>query len=174
MEEPIDIYSKIQPLVLNEIQNYSSRKQFDVAKIPAHAHTGVDSDTIDFENIENPSRFILRTIVASDTNTTVANAVAGDLVMPFSGYITSIGATVDTAGTTNTTTIDVNKNGTTIMNTKITIDSAEKTSRTAVTPPVINTSLLTFQTGDIFTFDVDAISTTPAKGLTIFINVIET
>lgn len=172
--EPIDLYSKIQPLVLNEIQTNSIGKQFNLAKIPAHSHTGVDAETVDFENIDNRSRFILRTIVASDTNTTVANAVAGDLVMPFSGYITEIGATVDTAGTTNTTTIDVNKNGTTIMNTKITIDSTEKTSRTAATPPVINTNLLTFITGDIYTFDVDTISTTPAKGLTMFINVIET
>ena len=99
--------------------------------------------------------------------------------MPFQGYVTSVGATVDTAGTTGTTTVDINLTTiapaatSSILLTKITIDSTENSSRTAATPSVLDSSKVNFSTGDIFTFDVDAVSTTPAKGLTIFMNVVE-
>ncbi|TXG77194.1 hypothetical protein E6Q11_03175 [Candidatus Dojkabacteria bacterium] len=176
--EPLDVYSQIQPLVKNEINNalndFADERQFDVAKIPAHTHTGVDSNKVSYGNLVNRTRYILYRIIIPTTDTAVANGVGGDFVMPFSGYITSVGATVDTAGTTNTTTIDLNKNGTSVLLTKITIDSTEKTSRTATTQPVLNSASVTFQTGDIFTWDIDAVSTTPAKGCTPFINVIQT
>lgn len=144
--------------------------------IPFHTHNSVDGTPyLDGRySIINIPFYIQYRIVANGTNTTVANVVGGDYVMPFNGYIVGVGATVDTAGTTNVTTIDINKNGTSIMNTKITIDSSEKTSRTGATQNVLIPSSTSFVVGDIFTFDVDAISTTPAKGLTIFMNVIIT
>ncbi len=138
-----------------------------------HIHDGNGSQQIDAFNIFNLNRYYLYRIVAPTTDTTVANVVGGDFVMPFAGFLTDIGATVDTAGTTNTTDIDVNKNGSTIFSTKITIDSTEKTSRTAAARYVfLNQNAIQFQTGDILTFDVDAVSTTAAKGLTIFINAV--
>lgn len=141
-----------------------------------HTHNGSDGTPyLDEElSIINTRKFIVYRCLPSTTNTSVANGVGGDFVMPFSGYISVVGATVDTAGTTNTTTIDVNKNGTSIMITKITIDSGEKTSRTAATPNVINQNYIAFSEGDIFTFDIDAISTTPAKGLSPFMKVVRT
>jgi len=67
-------------------------------------------------------------------------------------------------------TVDIHKNGTTIMTTnKITVDSAEKTSRTAATAPVLTTTAVA--EGDIGTFDIDGIQTTPAKGLVIWLKV---
>ena len=155
------------------IKNFSSDSQFVVAKVPAHTHNQTDSLPVNFNHLTNKTRFVVCRIVEATTNTAVANVVGGDFVMPFDGYVVSVGATVDTAGTTNTTTIDVNKNGATIMTTKITIDSTEKTSRTATTSPLVNATLQNFNTGDIFTFDIDAISTTAAKGLTVFINVVD-
>lgn len=155
------------------IDTYATRNQFGVSKVPAHTHNGTDSLIFNYNNLENKTRFVVCRIVEATTNTAVANVVGGDFVMPFDGYVVSVGATVDTAGTTNTTTIDVNKNGATIMTTKITIDSTEKTSRTAATSPLVNANLQNFNTGDIFTFDIDAISTTAAKGLTVFINVVD-
>ena len=63
-------------------------------------------------------------------------------------------------------TVDVNLNGTTLMTTnKITIDSTEKSSRTAATAPTLTTTAVT--AGDLITVDIDAIHTTPANGLTI-------
>jgi len=178
MTEPLDAYTNIQPLVQNEINQamdaFSRLKEYSVADVPAHTHTGTDSNRVSYNNLTNRTRYIVYRLVSPDEDTAVANIVGGDFVMPFQGYITSVGATVDTAGTTNTTTVDVNKNGTTIMLTKITIDSTEKTSRTAATASVIDSSKVNFVVGDIFTFDVDAVSSTPAKGLTVFMNVTET
>ena len=156
------------------IESYSTKNMFTASNVPVHSHTGADSVKVNYNNLENRTRFVVCRIVEATTNTAVANVVGGDFTMPFVGHVVSVGATVDTAGTTNTTTIDVNKNGTSIMKTKITIDSSEKTSRTAATLPIVEPTYQNFNVGDIFTFDVDAISSTAAKGLTIFMNVIDT
>lgn len=145
------------------IENRLSELEY---RFNTHKHTGADLT----KKVENKHNIPIR-LVASGTNTAVAATVAGDFVFPFSGYITDIAATVDTAGVTNTTTIDVLKNGASIMGTKITIDSSEKTSRTAATQYAIK--VFSFSLGDILTFNIDAISTTPAKGTTIYLQVIE-
>jgi hypothetical protein len=119
----------------------------------------------------NVRYFNIRCVEAA-TSMAVANVVGGDVEAPFAGTITEVGAYVDTAGTTNVSTIDINKNGTTILSTKVTIDSAEKSSRTAATPAVI--SVTSLAAGDIFTIDVDGISTTAPKGLTVRIGVRQT
>jgi hypothetical protein len=116
-------------------------------------------------------RYFLCRIVGETTNTAIANVVGGDVETPVIGVITEVGAYVDTAGTTGLTTIDINKNGTTILSTKITIDSGEKSSRTAATSPVISVTSLSI--ADVLTFDIDGISTTAAKGLTVRIGVRE-
>lgn len=114
-------------------------------------------------------RYILYRVVEATTDTAVATTKGGDLEFPFTGTITEVGAYVDTAGTTNLTTVDINKAGTTILSTKITIDSTEKTSRTAATAPVISVSAIT--AGDLLTFDIDTVQTTAAKGLTLRIGI---
>lgn len=184
--EPLQVFEKIQPLLKVEIDNaiksFASDKRYSVADIPAHTHNGTDSNPVDFSVVSNRTRFALYRIVDADIDTAVDTTVGGDFVMPFNGYITAVGATVDTAGTTGTTDIDFLVNGVSVLTTKVTIDSGEKTSRTAATPSVLNTqynsasatSYINFVTGDIFTFDIDAVSTTPAKGCTVFINIIET
>lgn len=116
-------------------------------------------------------RYILYRVIEATTNTAVATTKGGDLELPFTGTITEIGAYVDTAGITDTMTIDVNLNGTTLMTTnKITIDTTEKSSRTAATAPVLTTTAVT--AGDLITVDIDAIhSGTAAKGLIIRLGV---
>lgn len=115
-------------------------------------------------------RYILIRVLDPTTAHTVTTLVGGDLELPFTGTITEIGAYVDTAGTTGTGTIDVNLNGTTIMTTnKITLDTTEKSSRTAATAPALTTTAVT--AGDLITVDIDAIHTTAAKGLTIRLGV---
>ena len=111
-------------------------------------------------------RYILMRVVEAATSQAAATTVGGDLELPFTGTITEIGAYCDTAGTTGTATIDVNLNGTTLMTTnKITLDTTEKSSRTAATAPALTTTAVT--AGDLITVDIDAIHTTAAKGLTI-------
>ena len=117
-------------------------------------------------------RRVLYRVLANDVDQSALTTVGGDLVLPFAGTIIEVGATVDTAGVTGLATFDINKNGSTIMSaTKITIDSNEKTSRTAATAPVLTTT--TVAVGDILTFDIDAIQSTPAKGLTFYIDIRE-
>lgn len=117
-----------------------------------HVHNGADGSPLLDEDISivNTRKFIVYRIVNSTTDTTVADVVGGYFVMPFDGYVldNGVGATVDTAGTTGTTTVDVNLNGTTIMTTKITIDSGETSSRTAATPLVIKPNMRSFVVGD--------------------------
>ena len=111
-------------------------------------------------------RYFFYRAVDNATDTAIATTKGGDFELPYTGTITEIGAYVDTAGTTGTMTVDVNLNGTTLMTTnKITIDTTEKSSRTAATAPGLTTTAVT--AGDLITIDIDAIHTTAAKGLTV-------
>jgi hypothetical protein len=57
--------------------------------------------------------------------------------MPFAFNLTSIKASVNIAPTGSPITIDINKEGTSILSTLLTIDAGDKTSVGATTPPVI-------------------------------------
>jgi len=84
--------------------------------------------------------------------------------------ITAVGAYVYTAGTTNTTDVQIRNvtQSADILSTKITIDSTEVSSRSGATQAVINTSEDDLQLGDRLAIDIDAVSTTPAKGLVVW------
>ncbi len=113
-------------------------------------------------------RFMVQ-LLDSATDQTVDTAIQGDFRISNRAItVKAVGAYVDTAGTTGTATIDINEAGTSILSTKITIDSTEKSSETAATPPVISDSLIAAD--GIITIDVDAIQTTAAKGLKVWID----
>lgn len=66
-------------------------------------------------------------------------------------------ASLSVAGSASgTTTIDINKNGTSILSTPLTIDAGEKTSETAATPAAF--SNVNFSDDDEITIDIDAVS----------------
>jgi hypothetical protein len=113
-------------------------------------------------------------LVANVTLLTVVATVGGSLRLPFNCTIQEAGAYVDTAGTTGTTTIDINLNGTTIFSVnKISIETGETSSLTAAQQPVLTTT--TYTRDDILTFDVDAISTgTAPRGLVVWLKVLTT
>lgn len=71
--------------------------------------------------------------------------------------LTNVYASLKTAGTGTATTFDINKNGTTMLSTKLTIDATETSSRTAATAAVISVS--TLSAGDIITVDFDGVGT---------------
>lgn len=81
--------------------------------------------------------------------------------------LTGVAASVYTAGTTGTLDIQFrNKTDSQdILSVKLTIDSGETDSSTAATAGVINPNYDDVVTGDILEIDVDAVHTTPAKGL---------
>lgn len=98
--------------------------------------------------------------------------ISGDFPIPFAGTLKSIRADVDTAGTTGTSVVDVNLNGTTIMSTtKLQWDSAEKSTSTySGTAATLSTTSVA--AGDIITIDVDTNHTVASKGLTVTIGVL--
>lgn len=86
------------------------------------------------------------------------------------GYnLTAVHARVITAGTTGTTDIQIANVTQTadMLSTKITVDSGETGSDTAAAAAVIDTGNDDVAAYDLLRIDVDAVSTTPAKGLLI-------
>lgn len=83
--------------------------------------------------------------------------------------LVAVHAEVITAGTTGTTDIQIHNvtDAADMLTTKITIDSTETGSDTAATPAVINTAADDVVTNDLLRIDVDAVSTTAAKGLIV-------
>lgn len=64
-------------------------------------------------------------------------------------------------------TVDINKNGTSILSTKLTIDNTEKTSKTAAAPAVLSST--TFADDDEVTIDIDQVGASGATGLKVYI-----
>lgn len=86
--------------------------------------------------------------------------------MPAAMHLTAVRASLTTAQASGSIfTVDIKKNGTSILSTKITIDNTELTSTTAATPPVISDSNLADDAS--ITVNIDQVGTSGAKGLKI-------
>lgn len=121
----------------------------------------------------------IQVVLLDDTTDTAIADGVGDITIripdKLDGYnLIGISCNVLVAGTTNTTDIQINNvtQAADMLSTKCTIDSAETegstdSSSTAATPPVIDTANDDVAVGDQIRFDVDAVSTTAAKGLQI-------
>lgn len=83
--------------------------------------------------------------------------------------LVTVHAEVITAGTTNTTDIQIANVTQTadMLSTVLTVDSGETGSDTAATPAVIDTTEDDVATNDVLRVDVDAVSTTAPKGLIV-------
>ncbi len=66
-------------------------------------------------------------------------------------------------------TVDVNRNGTSVLSTKLTFDNAEKSTTTAATPAVFADGGSILYAGDEITIDVDQVGTALAKGLRVYL-----
>lgn len=149
----------------------------------AEIDTGTDSTRAmpvdQFVASKRNVRWLVFNLVEATTDCAVATNIGGDFVSPIAGTILQsdttpfyLYATNSTAGTTGTMVVDVNINGTSIMTTnKLDFDTTEKTTTTAATPPDLTTTSLAV--GDIITIDVDAVHTTAAAGLTVYIAIRE-
>lgn len=86
--------------------------------------------------------------------------------VPFNLTVSEVQAYVVTPNTSgNKVTVDINKNGTTILSTKLTIDNNEQNSATAAVPAVISTAL--FAKGDEISIDIDDVGAGVASGLIV-------
>jgi len=83
--------------------------------------------------------------------------------------LVSVHARVITAGTTGTTDIQIHNvtDATDVLSTVITIDSTEVGSDTAAVPAVIDAANDDIAPFDLWRIDIDAVSTTPPKGLIV-------
>lgn len=102
-------------------------------------------------------------IVCGDISTNITTGtIKAYLPMPFNGIIVGVKANVRVAQASGSIlTFDINKNGTSILSTKLTIDNTETTSLSAAIQPVISDDSLGIDS--IITIDVDQIGTAGAK-----------
>lgn len=85
--------------------------------------------------------------------------------------ISSVRASVTTAPTGSSIIIDINKNGSSILSTKLSIDVSEETSITASSQPVISDHSLVID--DEISIDIDQIgSGTAGTGVKVYLNCI--
>ena len=101
-------------------------------------------------------------VIACSDETTALTAGTAKVTfrMPYAMTLTSVRASVTTAPTGSTLTVDINDGGTTILSTKLTIDVSEKTSTTAATPAVISDTALASDAE--ITIDIDSVGSTVA------------
>lgn len=100
-------------------------------------------------------------IAVSDETTDLTTGTAKvTFRMPYAFTLSAVRASVTTAPTGATLTVDINESGATILSTKLTIDAGEKTSTTAATAAVISDADLADDAE--ITVDIDQIGSTVA------------
>jgi len=110
-----------------------------------------------------PSEII---VAGSDEVTAIVTATGvTQFRMPYAMTGTEIRASVGSACSSGTFTVDVNIGGATVLSTKVTIDAGEKTSETAVTAPVLSDTA--WANDEIVTVDVDNQGDGTATGLKV-------
>lgn len=88
--------------------------------------------------------------------------------MPYAFYITSVRASLTTAQASGSIfTVDINRNGVSILSPELTIDNTEKSSTTALVSAVVVQAVLDDE--NTITIDVDQIGDGTATGLKIYL-----
>jgi hypothetical protein len=117
--------------------------------------------------ITDPKEDIYYPVNFSDQTTVIVTGTAKiTFRMPFAMTLTSVRAGLKTADNA-LFTVDINEAGTSILSTKLTIDSGEKTSLTAATAAVISDSALADDAE--MTIDVDTAGTAAVGGSIVLI-----
>lgn len=111
------------------------------------------------------------TIIVSVTSESGNASTGTGLVtwrMPYAMTLTSVRASVKTAPSGSTIICDLNESGSSVLSTKVSIDTGEKSSTTAATPPVVSDSALADNAE--MTIDVDQVgSGTAGAGLKFYL-----
>lgn len=125
-------------------------------------------DAFDKANDNFTELYVFRLCVAVGDETTAITTGTAKVTfrMPCAVTLTSVRASLNTASSSGNPTVDINEAGTTILSTKLSIDSGEKTSLTAATPAVISDTALADDAE--ITIDIDTAGT-GAKGLKVWL-----
>jgi hypothetical protein len=106
-------------------------------------------------------------LACSDETTALTTGTAKiTFRMPCAMTLTEVRASLTTAQASGSIfTVDINKSGSSVLSTKLTIDNTELTSTTAATPAVISDDA--FGDDREITIDIDQIGNGTAKGLKV-------
>ena len=143
-------------------------------------NAGSDAWTLSNDLLRQAATPDLQCIAIEDRSVLIGTNIAtgtgkASFIMPYGMVLNSVAdggiyASLAVAQATGSVvTVDVNRNGTSILSTKLTFDNNEKTTKTAATPPVFDTGGTILYAGDEITIDVDQIGTANAKGLTVYL-----
>ncbi|TMN24494.1 hypothetical protein [Pseudoxanthomonas sp. X-1] len=116
-----------------------------------------------------------RSVLIGTNITAAAGTAKNSFTMPYGLLLDAVAdgglyATLSVAQAAGSlVTVDVKRNGVSILSTKLTFDNAERTTVTAATPPVILSGGNVLSKGDEITIEVTQIGTALAKGLTVYL-----
>lgn len=128
---------------------------------------GTSSDTV-CEGNDSRITYETISIACSDETSDLEAGTVVEFTIPFGMTLTEVRASVNTAPSSSTLIVDINENGTSILSTKLSIDSGEKISATASTQAVISDSTLT--ENSTITIDIDQVGTiTAGTGLKVYL-----
>jgi hypothetical protein len=106
-------------------------------------------------------------VALSDETTAITTGIKLTMLAPFAFTLKDVRGVLTEASSSGTVTVDIHKNGTTVMSTdKIEIEATETDSDDATDQPAITTS--SFADGDKIEFEVDGAGT-GAKGLKVYL-----
>jgi hypothetical protein len=111
-------------------------------------------------------------IVCSDRETAIVGATdVGGLTMPWAFSLLEVQASLLSAASSGTFTVDVNSGGVSLLSTKCTIDATEETSQTAAAPSVLTggNKMIAIAKGAVVTIDVDDDAAGDALGLIVYL-----
>lgn len=131
------------------------------APTPSAGDNDTSIATTAFVNGAIDSRFVEHFACSDETTFLTTGTGKLSFRMKSAGTLVAVRISLVAAQTSGSIfTVDINKNGTTVLSTKLTIDNNEKTSVTAATPAVI--SVTSFADDDEVTIDIDQTSGTAA------------
>jgi hypothetical protein len=109
--------------------------------------------------------------IQGDVTTDLATSQKFHMRAPFAFTVTDLKASLHTASSSGAPTFDVNKNGTTIISTKLTVDATEKTSATAAAAYAFSATAAdrAFAADDEVSIDVDVAGAAGTKGAVVYV-----
>jgi hypothetical protein len=117
--------------------------------------------------VEVLSSKLIKEIALSDQATALLVTVGAAYFRVYAPFVvTAIYASLFVVSSSGIVTVDINRNGVSILSTKLTIDVGEKDSLTAAVPYVITGTTL-FSIGEEISLDID-VAGTGAKGLIVY------
>lgn len=146
------------PALHNNVNAAVNAVQTELGLTPSGSHTTVKArlDALDVTQLAGSDE---STAITTGTGKATGRVVGARNLVGVRGSL----SVAQTSGTIFT--VDVNKNGVTVLSTNLTIDNTHKTSTTATTPAVI--SVAAFADDDEWSIDVDQVGDGTAKGLKV-------